>query len=120
MNGIEAVEYLAKLTDRVQIFKKDNTDKFWSYKMKLGRRSEFAFDPNTTTKLVLRTDCPVLPMEGLIDVISLKAHSVSTALNRVFSGGAHVARYKVTVESIEALNAILIHLEQYNLGDQLD
>lgn len=111
MNGIEAAEYLAKLTDRVELLKKDNTDKFWSYRMKLGRRAEFAFDPQTTTKLVVRTDCTLPAIDGLIDLRSLKGQSVSTALNRVFSGGRHVARYKVTVSSREAFIAVLTHLE---------
>lgn len=111
MNGMKAIEYLSGLTERVSLHSKDNTDKFWSYKMKTGRRIEFAFDPNTTTKLVIRADSPFPEIDGIKDVKSLKGESVSTALNRVFSGGVHVARFKATIETLSTLKKLLEHYE---------
>lgn len=112
MNGMQAAEYLTKLEERVELIKKDNTNKFWCYKMKSGRRAEFAFDSRTTSKLNVRADMPFPEIDGISNIESLKGKSISTSLGRVFSGGMHVARYKATVETVSALNALLDHFEK--------
>jgi hypothetical protein len=112
MNGEEALAVLDKMTDRVELVQKDNTDKFWCYKLRAGSRAEFAFDPNTKTKLVIRLDRPVPAIEGIIDIESLKGKSTSTALSRVFSGGRHVARYKANVQTHDALKSLIDFLAQ--------
>lgn len=111
ISGPEAVEILSKIIHRVGLHKKDNTDKFWSYKIKGGKRTEFAFDPRTKNGLYVRVDQepPVIP--GITDIECVLDTDVSTALDRVFSGGFHKARYKATIASETALLAFISHYE---------
>ncbi len=110
--GLEAVEILARLSDRVELYRKDNTDKFWSYKLRSAKRTEFAFDPRTKNGLYVRVDRqpPLLP--GIKDIEKISGEDVSTALDRVFSGGLHRASYRATIESEEALLAFIAHYEE--------
>lgn len=39
ITGKEAVVYFASIQDRVALHLKDNTDKFWSYKLKSGKKN---------------------------------------------------------------------------------
>ncbi|NOI54352.1 hypothetical protein F0248_14810 [Vibrio crassostreae] len=107
INGSDAVSILNGLDSMVQLYRKDNTDKFWSYKMRSGSLAEFAFDPMTKTKLVVRFDQipPSLPGVGKVEDISKT--NVSTALKRVFSGRKHVAKYKAQLENEECLLVVL-------------
>jgi hypothetical protein len=111
INGVNAVDYLATLSDRVALHKKDNRDKFWSYKLKSAKKTEFAFDPYTTTGLFLRVDRQPPVIAGLAGIERISGESVSTALERVFSGGLHKANYVTTVESREALDALIEYYE---------
>lgn len=111
INGVNAVSYLSELTARVALYKKDNTDKFWSYKLKSAKRTEFAFDPETTTGLFVRVDRMPPDLPGISDIERISGEDVSTALNRVFSGGLHKANYKCTIESEEALDSFLSYYE---------
>ncbi|SFR37358.1 hypothetical protein SAMN04488073_0003 [Marinobacter gudaonensis] len=111
ITGKEAVIYLDSIPDRVALHRKDNTDKFWSYKLKLGKKTEFAFDPKTTTGLFVRVDREPPQIAGLSEVQRISGKDVSTALERVFSGGLHKANYQVTIESQAALDAFISHYE---------
>jgi len=64
ISGKDAIAILAKHECIVRLHKKDNTVKFWSYKLKSGSNAEFAFDPNTTRDLIIRFD-----QENLLNVI---------------------------------------------------
>lgn len=109
-NGKNAVKKLASLSDLVALHRKDNTNKFWSYKIKGGEHSELAFDPNTKTKVVVRLDCEPPRLPGIESVQSIVGNSVSTALQRVFSGGTHTARYKAQLRDENTLEALIRHL----------
>lgn len=111
ISGSKAVEILARLSDRVDLHKKDSTDKFWSYKLRGGKRTEFAFDPKTKTGLYIRVDRQPPQLPGVTDVERIAGKDVSTALDRVFSGGLHRASYRATVESEAALLAFIAHYE---------
>ena len=111
ISGQEAVEILARMTDRVDIHKKDNTDKFWSYKLRGAKRTEFAFDPKTKNGLYIRVDRQPPQLPGVTDIERIFGKDVSTALDRVFSGGLHRANYKATIGSEAALLAFIEHYE---------
>ncbi|MCW5622279.1 MAG: hypothetical protein KIS79_14325 [Burkholderiales bacterium] len=112
-SGQQAVPLLAAIESRCELYKKDNTDKMWSYKLKRGRRSELAFDPTTTTHLTVRLDVQPPAMPGLSNPVNIESDSVSTALARVFSGGSHTARWKVDVEDEYALVRLVEYLEKH-------
>jgi hypothetical protein len=112
MSGTTAVVLLEALSQRCELLRKDATDKMWAYRMRYGPRREFAFDPKTTTRLVVRLDTRPPPMVGLVDVENIEAESVSTALSRVFTGGNVSAKWKVRVEDEYALVRLLEHLEK--------
>lgn len=113
ITGKSAVKILASLSSRIDIYKKDNTDKFWCYKVKSGKKREFAFDPSTKTTLNIRTEIePPLTTSGISKVESLKGKNVSTALQRVFSGDMHAANFKSTITSEEGLIALIEHMEK--------
>ncbi|MDA0149795.1 hypothetical protein [Vibrio sp. LaRot3] len=107
INDLDAVKILNNSEPLVQLHRKDNTNKFWSYKMRSGSLAEFAFDPNTKTKLIVRFDQMPPRLAGVGKVEDIRNKSVSTALKRVFSGREHVAKYKAEIESEECLLATL-------------
>ncbi|MET3053928.1 hypothetical protein ABXV19_19275 [Pseudomonas alkylphenolica] len=109
ITGPDAVRVLQTLSEHVDIHKKDNTDKFWSYKLKSAKRTEFAFDPKTKEGLYVRVDREPPYSPGIIDIERISGKATSTALDRVFSGGVHKATYKVTIESETALRAFIAH-----------
>lgn len=111
ITGKEAVVYLASIQDRVALHLKDNTDKFWSYKLKSGKKTEFAFDPETSTGLFVRVDREPPQIAGLSDIQRISGKDVSTALGRVFSGGLHKANYQVTIEDQAGLDAFISYYE---------
>ncbi len=111
MNGVEAVDYLSRLTNRVTLYKKDNTDKFWSYKLKTAKKTEFAFDPKTTTGLFVRVDRMPPDLPGISNIERITGKNISTALDRVFSGGLHKANYVCTIENEEALESFHSYYE---------
>ncbi|MDB4542779.1 hypothetical protein N9241_00905 [bacterium] len=111
INGEEAAEFLEKITNRVALRKKDNTDKFWCYKLKSAKKTEFAFDPKTTTGLFVRVDRQPPDLPGISNVERISGKDVSTALDRVFSGGLHRANYVATVESLEAFIGLISYYE---------
>lgn len=100
---------LLTLTEHVDIYKKDNTDKFWSYKLKSAKRTEFAFDPKTKEGLYVRVDREPPKLPGISDIERISGKATSTALDRVFSGCIHKATYKVTIETESALRAFIAH-----------
>ena len=99
------------LADRVELHKKDNRDKLWSYKIRGGRHAEFAFDPKTKRGLYVWFDAMPPTIQGVADIQDLSKKSNRTAIDRVFSGGTHTARYKATIATKEALLAIIDHFE---------
>ncbi|MBY5944663.1 hypothetical protein [Photobacterium rosenbergii] len=107
ISGRDAISILANLESIVRLQKKDNTDKFWSYKMLSGSHAKFAFDPKTKTKLVVRFDQNPPRIHGVGKVEDIRGKNMSTALNRVFSGRGHVAKYRAEIESEECLLAVL-------------
>jgi hypothetical protein len=109
ITGPDAVRVLQTLSEHVDIHKKDNTDKFWSYKLKSAKRTEFAFDPKTKEGLYVRVDREPPNSPGIFDIERISGKATSTALDRVFSGGVHKATYKVTIESETALRAFIAH-----------
>ena len=111
INGKDATAILAGLCDRVELHKKDNTDKLWSYKLRSAKRTEFAFDPKTTRVLCVRVDREPPDLPGISGIERISGKDVSTALDRVFSGGIHRANYKATIDSEEALLAFIAHYE---------
>lgn len=111
IDGQMAVDFLSKIGNRVVLYKKDNSDKFWSYKIKSPYKTEFAFDPNTTTGLYVRVDRQPPDLPGLSDIKPLAGKDVSTALGRVFSGGIHKANYLVTIENLVGLEEFITHYE---------
>lgn len=111
-SGKQAVELLAVLKSLCTLHEMDRTDKMWSYKMKHGSAREFAFDPKTTTRLTVRLDVEPPLMVGLSNPRNIESESISTALNRVFSGGTHRPRWKVDVEDEYALVRLMEHLER--------
>jgi len=111
ISGQRAVEVLARLSDRVDLHKKDNTDKFWSYKLRTAKRTEFAFDPRTKNGLYVRVDREPPPLPGISNIERISGKDVSTALGRVFSGGIHQANYVATIASEPALLAFITHYE---------
>ncbi|USE35740.1 hypothetical protein [Endozoicomonas sp. SCSIO W0465] len=86
ISGVDAIEILNRNTDLVALHKKDNTDKFWSYKLTHGTRAEFAFDPKTKTKLTIRFDRKPPEIEGIESIVDITQANKSTALGRVFTG----------------------------------
>nr|WP_304665583.1 phospholipase D family protein [Pseudomonas tremae] len=110
ISGREAVQVLASLPAQVELRARDNKDKFWCYKLKSRKGTEFAFDPNTTRGLYVRLDRQPPDLPGLTDVEDIAGANKSTSLGRVFSGGVHNAAYKVTVESESALRDLIHHL----------
>jgi hypothetical protein len=111
MNGNDAVNLLETLTTRVSFLEKDKNDKFWSYKLKTGKRTEFAFDPRTTTRLLVRVDREPPSLAGISGIRRIAGDDVSTALGRVFSGGIHKANYFASIEDESALLALIEHYE---------
>ncbi|MCG7893228.1 MAG: HNH endonuclease [Candidatus Thiodiazotropha taylori] len=113
ITGLSAAEYLAsdEFKNRLKLHIKDNTDKLWSYKIYSGMRSEFAFDPMTKNGLYIWFDCPPPTVTGVVDIKELSRSSYSTALDRVFSGGLHKARYKATIQTKQALSEVISNLE---------
>lgn len=111
ISGIEAVDYLSGLGDRVALHKKDNTDKFWSYKLKTAKKTEFAFSPKTTTGLFVRVDRQPPELPGITGVERISGAGVSTALDRVFSMGIHKANFVCTIETEEALASFIRYYE---------
>ena len=110
--GEKAVPLLQAFAARVEVTKKDATNKMWGYKLKHGRQREFAFDPKTTMKLVIRLDTKPPTMPGLSGAENIEFNSVSTALDRVFTGGTHRACWKVEVEDEYALVRLVEFLEK--------
>lgn len=111
INGVEAVKYLSTISDRVFLHKKDNTDKFWSYKLKTAKKTEFAFDPKTTDGLNVRVDRHPPEIVGVNNIKKITGQDVSTALGRVFSGGLHKANFVATIETLETLEKFIEHYE---------
>jgi hypothetical protein len=107
--GKSAVDYLKSHITDLDAFKKDNTDKLWSYKSKGRGNREFAFDPKTTTKLSVWVDLEAAHLENLsfVEVIQSPLTGRSTALDRVFSGGIHTARTKLRINSEEDLGSFI-------------
>ena len=116
ISGPEAVEVLAKIGDRVGVHNKDNTDKFWCYKLKAAKHTEFAFDPKTKNGLYVRVDREPPAIAGVTDVERIAGKDVSTALGRVFSGGLHTARFKATIASEAALLGFIAYYEGLSGG----
>lgn len=112
INGAIAAELFSKMTDRVRPLEPDNTNKFIGYKLLRGsKKSEIVFDAKTKTGLFVRLDREPPKIAGITNVDKILGKDVSTALERVFSGGIHRAAYKATIESEEALMKLLEHLE---------
>lgn len=111
INGKEAVIFLSSIESRVAQLKKDNTDKFWSYKLKAAKKTEFAFDPNTSKGLFVRVDREPPSLLGISDVSRISGKDVSTALRRVFSGGIHNANYVLTINDQAALESLISYYE---------
>lgn len=111
MKGEDAVKLIESISDRVMLRKKDNTDKFWCYKLTSGRKTEFAFDPRTKTGLFVRVDLEPPNIRGVTGIESITGKDVSTALGRVFSGGLHKARYKAEIEDSDALLGFIEYYE---------
>jgi hypothetical protein len=111
ISGEVAVELLKRMSSRVDLHEKDNTDKFWSYKLRSGIKSEFAFDPNTKTKLIIRFDRLPPNICGVDNVEDISSKNISTALKRVFSGGVHTAKYKALIRDEETFNNLIKELE---------
>lgn len=107
ITGKSAVDYLETLPGVVAVHIKDNTDKFWSYRLRSGPQREFAFDPKTKTKLIARLDCEPPHHPDLTETEDISSASVSTALCRVFSGGPRAPKYKVTIRTKEGLSFLL-------------
>jgi hypothetical protein len=103
ISGKDAVSILSKHKSIVQLHRKDNTDKFWSYKLKSGSNAEFAFDPNTTRDLLIRFDQEPPKVSGVDKIENLTSTSISTALDRVFTGGIHKAKFKALIHDEETL-----------------
>lgn len=112
ITGRDAVEYLETIEDRVALLKKDNTNKFWSYKIKSGKKTEFAFDPKTKNGLYLRIDLEPPALLGVTDVEKISGKDVSTALDRVFSGGLHKANYVASIADVTALELLIDYYER--------
>lgn len=110
ISGKEAVQVLASLSAQVELRARDKKDKFWCYKLKSRKGTEFAFDPKTTGGLYVRLDRQPPDLPGLTNVENISGADKSTSLGRVFSGGIHNAAYKVTVESESALRDLIDHL----------
>ncbi len=110
-SGQDAVKVLERLSDRVELYRKDNTNKFWSYKLRSAKRTEFAFDPKTKSVLRLRVDRELPSLPGLEGVEWILDKNISTALDRVFTGGIHRASYKATIQSETTLLALIAHYE---------
>lgn len=110
ISGKEAVQVLASMSAQVELRARDNEDKFWCYKLKSRKGTEFAFDPNTKRGLHVRLDSQPPNLPGLTNVENISDAKKSTSLGRVFSGGVHNAAYKVTVESESALRDLIDHL----------
>ncbi|MCB2383907.1 MULTISPECIES: hypothetical protein [Shewanella] len=111
ITGKEAVVFLSTIEDRVSLFKKDNTDKFWSYKIKSAKKTEFAFDPNTKTGLFIRIDREPPVLAGVENVERISGKDVSTALGRVFSGGLHKANYQASIKDVSVLESLISYYE---------
>ena len=110
ISGIEAINVLASMSSQVVLREPDNTNKFWCYKLQTRKGTEFAFDPRTSGGLYVRLDRQPPDLPGLVDAKKIVGTNMSTALDRVFSGGVHKAAYKVTIQSESALRAFVDHL----------
>lgn len=112
INGLMAKDYLESsfFVGQVKLHKKDNTDKKWSYKIQSGKKSEFAFDPKTTTTLNIWFDCLPPSIEGVEDIEDISKRNHGTSLDRVFSGGLHKPKYKATITTLEALKGVVRYL----------
>lgn len=106
LTGIRAVEFLKSMDDLVELHEKDNTDKFWSYKIKAVCGAEFAFDPKTKTGLFIRANMKPPTIAGISNLQDITNANKSTALKRVFSSGIE-AKYKFTVETEDALSKLI-------------
>ncbi len=102
------LKFSTENTNLVALHKKDNTNKFWSYKLTHGTRAEFAFDPKTKTKLTIRFDREPPEIEGVESIVDISHASKSTALGRVFTGNAHQAKFKALVRDEESLTQFII------------
>lgn len=111
ISGKDAVKILEKHSSIVRLLEKDNTDKFWSYKLKSGSNAEFAFDPNTKRDLVIRFDREPPKVTGVTKIENLTSTSISTALDRVFSGGKHTAKFKAHIFDETCLINVINSLE---------
>ena len=111
INGVQAVEYLSTISDRISLHKKDNTDKLWCYKLNTGKKTEFAFDPKTTDGLNVRVDRHPPEIVGINVIKRISGIEVSAALGRVFSGGFHKANFVATIETLETLEKFIEHYE---------
>ncbi|SFK48807.1 hypothetical protein [Methylophaga sulfidovorans] len=107
ISGKDAVLILAKHPTLVDLHKKDQTDKFWSYKLKVGSRAEFAFDPHTKRDLIIRFDQEPPKIPGVEKIENLGSKSISTALDRVFSGGKHTAKFKAVIFDESTLLSVI-------------
>jgi hypothetical protein len=106
------VKVLENMKGRVELHKKDNTNKFWCYKVRTGKRLEFAFNPKTSTGLFVRADTLPPAIAGITNVTEISGESTSTSLKRVFSGGNHRANYKANIETEFALRSLVEHYEK--------
>jgi hypothetical protein len=110
ISGKVAVLILEKHSSLVGLHKKDQTDKFWSYKLKAGSKAEFAFDPTTKRDLIIRFDQEPPKIPGVEKIENLTSQSISTALDRVFSGGKHTAKFKAVIFDESALLNVIREL----------
>ena len=110
ISGKDAVSILAKHSSIVFLHRKDNRDKFWSYKVKHGSNSEFAFDPNTKRDLIIRFDQEPPKVSGITKIEDISSLSISTALDRVFSGGKHKANFKAIIHDEDSLLNVIRRL----------
>jgi hypothetical protein len=107
ISGKDAASILAKHSSIVQLHRKDNTNKFWSYKLKSGSNAKFAFNPSSTRDLFIRFDQQPPNVPGVDKIESLNSKSISSALDRVFSGRQHKAKFKALIfDEATLLNAI--------------
>lgn len=110
ISGKTASQILNTLHEHCDLRAKDNTNKMWCYKLKTGEHREFAFDPRTTSRLILRLDVKPPNIPGLKNPEDIEMKPKSTALHRVFSGGNHSAKWKIEVEDESALIRLIEYL----------
>jgi hypothetical protein len=110
-SGKLAVDGLSLMAKRVALLKKDNTDKLWSYRIKNSKKTEFAFDPKTSGRGYFWFDREIPSLAGVTEIQGIAGENMSTALDRVFSGGIHKARFKAKIADVEAFYALVEHYE---------